>query len=139
LRIRRAIGAGSDATFPSKIRVPSLSRMQTLVSPVARKLAVILYRIWTDGTEFWWTKEAATARIGPGRQRHATGMAGDGLKAAMQKAGVVKNKAELVVLAANAHFGEEIKLIPKANKHQLWRTRRREVGRAAHQASARRC
>jgi len=25
--------AGSDATFPSKIRVPSLSRMQTLVSP----------------------------------------------------------------------------------------------------------
>jgi transposase len=28
---------------------------------VARKLAVILHRIWTDGTEFWWTKEAATA------------------------------------------------------------------------------
>jgi hypothetical protein len=30
----------------------------------------------------------------------------------------VKNKAELVVLAANARIGEEIKLIPKANKHQ---------------------
>jgi transposase len=28
---------------------------------VARKLAVILHRIWTDGTEFWWTKEAAMA------------------------------------------------------------------------------
>jgi transposase len=28
---------------------------------VARKLAVILHRIWTDGTEFWWTKETATA------------------------------------------------------------------------------
>ena len=28
---------------------------------VARKLAVILHCIWTDGTEFWWTKEAATA------------------------------------------------------------------------------
>ena len=28
---------------------------------VARKLAVILHRIWTDGTEFWWTKEASTA------------------------------------------------------------------------------
>ena len=28
----------------------------------------------------------------------------------------VKNKAELVVLAANARIGEEIKLIPKANK-----------------------
>jgi hypothetical protein len=30
----------------------------------------------------------------------------------------VKNKAELVVLAANARIGEKIKLIPKANKHQ---------------------
>ena len=28
---------------------------------VARKLAVILHCIWTDGTEFWWTKEAAKA------------------------------------------------------------------------------
>ena len=28
---------------------------------VARKLAVILHRIWTDGTEFWWTKEASMA------------------------------------------------------------------------------
>jgi transposase len=28
---------------------------------VARKLAVILHRIWTDGTEFWWTKDTATA------------------------------------------------------------------------------
>ena len=26
---------------------------------VARKLAVILHRIWTDGTNFRWTKEAA--------------------------------------------------------------------------------
>lgn len=26
---------------------------------VARKIAVILHCIWTDGTEFWWTKEAA--------------------------------------------------------------------------------
>jgi transposase len=28
---------------------------------VARKLAVILHCIWTDGTDFWWTKEAAMA------------------------------------------------------------------------------
>ncbi len=28
---------------------------------VARKLAVILHCMWTDGTEFWWTKEEATA------------------------------------------------------------------------------
>src|ERR1700716_2644428 len=28
---------------------------------IARKIAVILRCIWTDGTEFWWTKETATA------------------------------------------------------------------------------
>src|ERR1700761_4737084 len=28
---------------------------------VARKLAVILHCIWTDGTDFWWTKEASMA------------------------------------------------------------------------------
>ena len=26
---------------------------------VARKIAVILHCIWTDGTEFWWTREKA--------------------------------------------------------------------------------
>ena len=28
---------------------------------IARKIAVILHCIWTDGTEFWWTKERAAA------------------------------------------------------------------------------
>ena len=28
---------------------------------IARKIAVILQCIWTDGTEFWWIKEAAQA------------------------------------------------------------------------------
>ncbi len=28
---------------------------------VARKLAVILHCMWTDGTEFWWTKEEVRA------------------------------------------------------------------------------
>jgi transposase len=28
---------------------------------IARKIAVILRCIWTDGTEFWWNKETATA------------------------------------------------------------------------------
>ncbi len=28
---------------------------------VARKLAVILHCMWTDGTEFWWTQEEAAA------------------------------------------------------------------------------
>jgi hypothetical protein len=28
---------------------------------VARRLAVIMHRIWVDGTEFRWTREAAAA------------------------------------------------------------------------------
>jgi hypothetical protein len=28
---------------------------------IARKLAVILRCIWTDGTQFWWTKETVMA------------------------------------------------------------------------------
>jgi len=29
--------------------------------PLARRLAVIMHRIWVDGTEFRWTREQATA------------------------------------------------------------------------------
>jgi transposase len=28
---------------------------------LARKLAVLMHRVWVDGTEFRWSKEAATA------------------------------------------------------------------------------
>jgi transposase len=28
---------------------------------LARRLAVIMHRIWVDGTEFRWAREAATA------------------------------------------------------------------------------
>jgi transposase len=28
---------------------------------LARKIAVVLHRIWVDGTAFWWTREAAQA------------------------------------------------------------------------------
>ena len=31
------------------------------VVALARRLAVIMHRIWVDGTEFWWTREAVTA------------------------------------------------------------------------------
>jgi transposase len=30
-------------------------------TPMARRLAVIMHRIWVDGTEFRWTREAAAA------------------------------------------------------------------------------
>jgi len=31
------------------------------VIALARRLAVVLHRIWTDGTEFRWTRDAQTA------------------------------------------------------------------------------
>ena len=36
--------------------------MKKAIVALARRLAVIMHRIWTDGTEFRWTREAAAAR-----------------------------------------------------------------------------
>ena len=35
--------------------------LKKAVVALARRLAVIMHRIWVDGTEFRWTREAATA------------------------------------------------------------------------------
>ena len=35
--------------------------MKRAIVALARRLAVILHRIWVDGTEFRWTREAAAA------------------------------------------------------------------------------
>ena len=35
--------------------------MKKAIVALARRLAVIMHRIWTDGTEFRWTKEVAAA------------------------------------------------------------------------------
>src|SRR5262249_39474196 len=35
--------------------------MKKAIVALARRLAVIMHRIWTDGTEFRWTREAAAA------------------------------------------------------------------------------
>jgi transposase len=35
--------------------------MKKAVVALARRLAVIMHRIWVDGTEFWWAREGATA------------------------------------------------------------------------------
>ena len=34
---------------------------KAIVARLARRLAVIMHRIWVDGTEFRWTREAAAA------------------------------------------------------------------------------
>ena len=35
--------------------------MKKAIVALARRLAVIMHRIWVDGTEFRWTRERATA------------------------------------------------------------------------------
>jgi hypothetical protein len=35
--------------------------LQKAIVALARRLAVIMHRLWSDGTEFRWTKESATA------------------------------------------------------------------------------
>src|SRR5262245_41407265 len=35
--------------------------MKKAIAALARRLAVIMHRIWVDGTEFRWTREQATA------------------------------------------------------------------------------
>ncbi len=34
--------------------------LKRAIVALARRLAVIMHRIWVDGTEFRWTKEEAT-------------------------------------------------------------------------------
>jgi len=35
--------------------------MRRAIVAVARRLAVVLHRMWTDGTDFRWSSEPATA------------------------------------------------------------------------------
>jgi transposase len=37
--------------------------LQKAIVALARRLAVIMHRIWSDGTEFRWTKENAPAAV----------------------------------------------------------------------------
>jgi hypothetical protein len=37
------------------------ARDKKAIVALARRLAVIMHRIWVDGTEFRWTREIATA------------------------------------------------------------------------------
>jgi hypothetical protein len=42
------------------MRIAKRSGLRKAKVAVARKLAVILHRMWVDGTEFKWSKEVAT-------------------------------------------------------------------------------
>jgi hypothetical protein len=56
-----------DVEGPSKEKYEVSAPRNTIPSDIVefvkqhpRKLAVIMHRIWVDGTEFWWTREPAT-------------------------------------------------------------------------------
>ena len=43
------------------IKIARHRGMKKAIVALARRLAVIMHRIWVDGTEFRWTREQATA------------------------------------------------------------------------------
>ncbi|TFW53501.1 IS110 family transposase, partial [Bradyrhizobium sp. MOS001] len=43
------------------VRVAKRRGLRRAVVAVARKLAIVMHRIWADGSEFRWTREEATA------------------------------------------------------------------------------
>ena len=43
------------------VRIARRRGMKKAIVALARRLAVILHRIWVDGTEFKWTREAVPA------------------------------------------------------------------------------
>ena len=50
-------GDGQDAAM----QVARRRGMKKAIVALARRLAVVLHRIWVDGTEFRWTREVAAA------------------------------------------------------------------------------
>ena len=51
------------AKIPAMMKIPTSDIIiaKKAKVAVARKLAVILHCMWTDGTEFWWTQEEVRA------------------------------------------------------------------------------
>ena len=45
------------------MQIAKRRRMKKAIVALARRLAVIMQRIWVDGTEFSWTREQATAAV----------------------------------------------------------------------------
>jgi transposase len=43
------------------MKIARHSGIRTAIVALARRLAVIMHRIWVDGTEFRWTREQAAA------------------------------------------------------------------------------
>ena len=63
-RFRRVVEAGAWLTAWG-MRVAQRRRMRRAIVAVARRLAVILHRMWVDGTEFRWSNSASAATANP--------------------------------------------------------------------------
>jgi transposase len=59
-RKSKSVGAVFGLTC-SRDQIAKRRGMKRAIVALARRLAVILHRIWVDGTEFRWTREAAAA------------------------------------------------------------------------------
>ena len=57
----RACSDGSGASRSMGMAIAKRAGMRRAKVAVARKLAVVLHRMWRDGTEFRWGKETAAA------------------------------------------------------------------------------
>jgi transposase len=62
------------------MKLPKRNGLRKAKVAVARKLAVILHRMWIDGTEFNWSKKEITAKRGeyrgPAKRREKTSVPG---------------------------------------------------------------
>jgi transposase len=69
--VRTALYEAANAMLTRTARFSALKRwamevakrrgMRRAKVALARKLAIVLHRLWVDGTEFRWSKEAAAA------------------------------------------------------------------------------
>jgi hypothetical protein len=60
-RIRREVKVASEPEALLTILRNPAYRFKRIGLEAGRRLAVIMHRIWTDGSEFRWTREAAAA------------------------------------------------------------------------------
>jgi len=44
-----------------RVKIARHLGMKKAIAALARRLAVIMHRIWVDGTEFQWTREVTAA------------------------------------------------------------------------------
>ena len=51
----------SGRTRKRNMQIARRRGIKKAIVALARRLAVIMHRIWVDGTEFRWTREQATA------------------------------------------------------------------------------